>query len=53
VRCGVTTSYLCYINLMGGIEIFSFKNRGILIFRPTFIYCSFQIINNIIDGAPE
>ena len=34
MRCGVTTSYLCYINLMDGIEIFSFKNRGILIFRP-------------------
>jgi len=34
MRCGVTTSYLCYINLIDGIEIFSSKNRGILIFRP-------------------
>jgi hypothetical protein len=33
MRCEVTTSYLCYINLIDGIKIFSFKNRGILIFR--------------------
>jgi hypothetical protein len=35
MRCGVTTSYPCYINLMDGIEIFSFKNCGILIFRSS------------------
>jgi len=37
MRCGVTTSYLCYINLTDGIEIFSSKNPGILIFRPRLI----------------
>jgi hypothetical protein len=30
----VYDSYLYYINLIDGIEIFSFKNRCILIFRP-------------------
>ena len=31
--------YLCDINLMDGIKIFSFKNSHILIFRPNLYTC--------------